>query len=79
MLKVFFTVDTEIWCNGWNDLDRKFPDAFRRYVYGPTRQGNYGLPLQLRMLNDHGLTGVFFIEPLFATRFGDEPLREVVG
>ena len=78
-LDVFFTVDVEVWCDGWDDLDRKFPGAYRKYVYGPTRQGNYGLPATLQFLNDHGLLGVFFVEPLFATRFGVEPLRELVG
>lgn len=24
MLDVFFTVDVEVWCNGWDDLDKKF-------------------------------------------------------
>ena len=79
MLDVFFTVDVEIWCDGWDDIDRKFPDAFRRYVYGETRHGEYGLPYKLNVLNAHGLTGVFFVEPLFSTRFGSEPLAEVVG
>jgi len=78
MLKVFFTVDTEIWCDGWDDLDRKFPAAFQRYIYGPTDQGNYALPMTMEILSDHGLKGVFFVEPLFATRFGLAPLQEVV-
>lgn len=76
MLDVFFTVDVEVWCDGWQDIDRKFPDAFRRYIYGPT--GDYGLPFQLRVLSDHGLKGVCFVEPLFAGRFGHEPLSEIV-
>lgn len=79
MLKVFLTVDVEVWCDGWNDIDNKFPDAFRRYVYGPTRHGNFGLPYQVDVLSSHGLTGVFFVEPLFSTRFGPEPLAEIVG
>ena len=78
MLNVFLTVDTEIWCDGWDNLDAKFPAAFKRYVYGPTPKGNYGLPIQLKTLTDHGLTGVFFVEPLFAMRFGVEPLQELV-
>ena len=78
MLKVFFTVDTEIWCGGWDDLDRKFPAAFQQYVYGPTGQGDYALPMTMEILNDHGLKGVFFVEPLFATRFGLAPLQEMV-
>ncbi|MGH8770822.1 MAG: polysaccharide deacetylase family protein, partial [Burkholderiales bacterium] len=79
MLKVFFTVDVEVWCDGWYDLDRAFPDAFHRYVYGPTAHGNCALPLTLRILSDHGLSGVFFTEPLFAARFGIVPLQEIVG
>jgi peptidoglycan/xylan/chitin deacetylase (PgdA/CDA1 family) len=79
MLDVFLTVDVEVWCDGWDNLDAKFPDAFKRYVYGPTARGDYGLPLQLRLLQEHGLTGVFFVEPLFATRFGLEPLAEILG
>lgn len=79
MLDVFFTVDVEIWCDGWNDIDRKFPHAFQQYVHGLTDQGSFGLTYQAKMLADHGLTGVFFVEPLFSTRFGPEPLAEIVG
>jgi peptidoglycan/xylan/chitin deacetylase (PgdA/CDA1 family) len=79
MMDVFFTVDVEIWCEEWNNLDSQFPAAFRRYVYGPTRSGDYGLPLTLKTLNEHGLKGVFFVEPLFAARFGEGPLQELVG
>jgi hypothetical protein len=39
MLDVFFTVDVEIWCDGWRNLDARFPDAFRRYVYELTPRG----------------------------------------
>jgi peptidoglycan/xylan/chitin deacetylase (PgdA/CDA1 family) len=79
MLDVFLTWDVEIWCNGWHDLDRKFPAAYRRYVYGPTQDGDYALPFILKVLNDHGLRGVFFVEPLFSTRFGPPALQELVA
>jgi hypothetical protein len=79
MLNVYLTVDMEIWCHGWRDLDRRFPEAFQRYVYGRTPAGDYGLPYLLRQLEQHNLPGVFFVEPLFATRFGLDPLAEVVG
>jgi hypothetical protein len=78
-LDVFFTVDVEVWCDGWQNIDAKFPAAFRRYIYGPTPQGNYGLPYTLQELNAHGLIGTFFVEPLFSTRFGAQPLAEIVG
>lgn len=79
MIDVFLTVDVEVWCNGWDDIDTKFPSAFQRYIYGPTSRGDYGLPYQLHQLQEHGLTGVFFVEPLFSTRFGLEPLSEILG
>ena len=78
MLDVFFTVDVEVWCDGWVDIDARFSHAFRTYVYGPTVRGEYGLPFTLARLADHGLTGVFFVEPLFSGRFGIEPLQEIV-
>ena len=61
MLDVLITVDVEIWCDGWQDIDARFPDAFRRYIHGPTAGGDYGLPYQLKVLSDHGLKGVFFV------------------
>ena len=79
MLDVFVSVDVEVWCDGWDNLDEKFPDAFRRYVYGPTARGNFGLPYTLQVLSEHGLKGVFFVEPLFSTRFGNQPLEEIIG
>ncbi len=79
MLKVFFTVDVEIWCNSWQSIDAEFPGAFQRYIYGQTPRGDFGLPFQCRVLNDHGLTGVFFVEPLFSIRCGAAPLAEIVG
>lgn len=78
-MNVFFTVDVEVWCGSWTDLDARFPTAFRQYVYGPTRDGEFGLRMQARHLQDHGLRGVFFVEPLFAGRFGIDPLAEIVG
>lgn len=76
---VFFTVDVEIWCDGWKNIDAKFPKAFQQYVYGKTSKGEFGLRYQLKKLKEHGLLGVFFVEPLFAMRFGIEPLAEIVG
>ena len=79
MLDVHFTTDVEIWCDNWSRIDEQFPEAFQRYVYGPTPQGNFGIPYALKILAEHGLKGVFFVEPLFSTRFGNQPLEEIVG
>ena len=77
-MNVFLTFDIEIWCNGWNDLDRAFPGSFERYIYGCSSDGEYALPQTLAILNRHGLKGVFFVEPLFATRFGTKHLEIIV-
>lgn len=79
MLDVFFTVDVEIWCGGWHGIDERFSESFKRYIYGPTAQGNYGLPYTLEVLGDYGLAGAFFVEPLFSRHFGSQPLAEIVG
>jgi hypothetical protein len=78
-LKVLITFDTEIWPGSWINIDDRFPQAFRNYVYGDTRLGQYALPMTLKILNDHGLRGVFFVEPMFSARFGIAPLQEIVG
>lgn len=78
-MNVFLTFDIEIWCNDWNALDERFPAAFSRYVYGRSRAGDYALPKILEILNRHGLRGVFFVEPLFAARFGVEHLAELTA
>jgi hypothetical protein len=79
MLNVFFTVDVEVWCDGWENIDDKFASALDQYIYGTTKQGSFGMPYQLKVMNDHGLTSVCFIEPLFSARFGQQPLDEIVG
>lgn len=79
MIDVFFTVDVEIWCDGWHGIDEKFPEAFRKYIAGETSQGNYGVAYAARTLSDHGLTGVFFVEPLFSARFGQQALADIAG
>ena len=76
-MKVHLSFDTEVWCDGWEQLDEKFPSAFQQYIYGPGGTG--ALPLTLAILKEHGLRGVFFVEPLFSLRFGLAPLQEIVG
>lgn len=77
-VNVFLTFDIEVWFGGWKDLDAKFPAAYERYIYGRSAAGNYALPKTLEILDRHGLKGVFFVEPLFAARFGVEHLATIV-
>jgi len=77
-MNVFLTFDIEVWCPSWENLDENFPSAFQRYVYGRSKFGAYALPKTLDILVKHGLHGVFFVEPLFAARFGLEYLARIV-
>lgn len=78
-MKVHLSFDVEVWCDGWQGLDDKFPAAFDRYVYGRSARGQFALPETLAILKRHGLKGVFFVEPLFAARFGERYLAEIVS
>ncbi len=78
-LNVHVTVDVEVWCDGWHDIDAKFPTCFRQYIHGKTTAGDYGVAFQARTLRAHGLRGTFFVEPLFSLRFGRECLAETVA
>ena len=77
-LKILLSFDIEVWCNGWTRLDEEFPRAFQRYVYGRSRTDGGALPLTLERLKRHHIRAVFFVEPLFAARFGMSYLREIV-
>ena len=77
-MNVYLSFDIEVWCDGWSDLDGRFPGNFQRYYYGRSEAGDYALPKTLEILNRHGLVGVFFVEPLFSARFGARYLAEVV-
>lgn len=77
-MQVIVSFDVEIWCNGWTRLDEEFPRAFERYVYGHSRDDGAALPATLDILRRHGIRGVFFVEPLFAARFGLRYLKEIV-
>lgn len=78
VLKVYLTIDTEVWCNGWEAIDDQFPLAFQRYVYGRSAHGDFALPKTLEILNRFGLKAVFFVEALFSARFGSHYLQEIV-
>jgi peptidoglycan/xylan/chitin deacetylase (PgdA/CDA1 family) len=79
MLKVFITVDTEVYplLPGWRDS--ALAEDIARDIYGRTKEGDFGLVYQLDLLNSHGLNAVFFVEGLFASAVGLGPLRDIVG
>jgi len=77
-MRVYLTFDIEVWCRSWETLDADFPWAFNRYVFGRSSHGSYALPKTLDILARNDVHGVFFVEPLFAARFGLEYLERIV-
>lgn len=77
-MNVLITFDIEIWCKSWKTLDADFPSSFERYIFGSSPTGSHALPQTLETLDRHRLKGVFFVEPLFAARFGVERLATIV-
>jgi hypothetical protein len=85
LVKVFITVDTEVWPDspGWprvslatdNDCGRELS----LYFYGGEGPSRLGVPYQLRTLADHGLKATYFIDPLFSWALGIVPLRDLVA
>jgi hypothetical protein len=71
-VNIYVTIDVEVWCESWSDIDHSFPEAFRRYIYS-------GLVKNIAILRDFDIKASFFIEPLFSLRLGLEPLVEIVG
>ena len=58
-MNIYLTFDIEVWCDGWDALDERFPVAFDRYVYGRSAAGDYALPKTLEIMDRHGIKGVF--------------------
>lgn len=77
-MNVLITFDIEVWCKSWKTLDEDFPSSFERYIFGSSPTGDHALPQTLDTLDRHGLKGVFFVEPLFAARFGVEHLATII-
>ena len=76
-MKVYITLDVEMWTGDWANLDARFNSSFERYYIGRSKAGDYALPKTLEILEKNQLKGVFFVEPLFAARFGRQHLDTV--
>ncbi len=77
-MEIILTFDTEIWFDSWSNIDEKFEETFDTYIYGTTTDGKFGLPFTLKVLKECNLPATFFVEPLFALRFGKDPLKIIV-
>jgi hypothetical protein len=84
-LRVFLTVDTEIWprADGWPHTPLPPGETCERertaYFWGGEGRDRRGLPYQLETLGRHGLKATYFVDPLFSRCLGAPLLGEVVG
>jgi hypothetical protein len=85
LVKVFITVDTEIWPQsaGWPHTplgpDQDCVRERSWYFYGGDGPDARGLPYQLRILSAAGLKATFFVDPLFSYALGAAPLHALVA
>jgi hypothetical protein len=84
MVKVFITVDTEVWPQGtrWPHVPLP-PDNYCEreldcYFWGGEAGTKLGLRFQLETLRAHDLRATFFVDPLFSFALGLAPLTKVV-
>jgi len=78
-LKVLITIDTEVWPRRQAWLEERLEGDLQRDMYGVTGDGEFGIAFQSQMFRDHGLQGIFFVEPLFAYVVGIAPLVQIVN
>lgn len=72
-LKVFITVDTEVW-EFYDDIESNVSSA----LWGITNEGEFGLKYQLELLSHHHLKATFFVEPFFSYHSGKAPLEAAI-
>jgi hypothetical protein len=79
-LRVFLTIDTEVYPISPNWKNSALKEDVQRDIYGITASGEYGLRYQLKFLTSLDLRAVCFVEALFASSpfVGTEPLRAIV-
>ncbi|MEO8304482.1 MAG: polysaccharide deacetylase family protein [Betaproteobacteria bacterium] len=85
-LRVFVTVDTELWPLSGNWPRTPLPAGRKSierehdlYILGRTAGRSYGLPFILETLQAHELGATFFIESLHALAVGNESLTSTVA
>ncbi|MBL8652010.1 MAG: hypothetical protein JNL35_16600 [Sphingopyxis sp.] len=77
MMRAIISFDTELSAG----LYKRGADAranFESSILGRCREGDYGIPFQMDMLERHGLTGVYFVDPMPALVYGPEIIDAIV-
>jgi hypothetical protein len=79
-MDVFITIDTEISSvrvRNWRET--QLDAEIRRDILGHTAHGDFGIVYQMEQLKAHGLKATYFVESLFASVVGLEPLQRIVA
>lgn len=77
MTRAIISFDTELSAG----LYQRGADAranFESSILGRCREGDYGVHFQMDMLERHGLTGVYFVDPMPALVYGPEIIDRIV-
>jgi hypothetical protein len=77
LTRIFYTVDTEL-SSSRQRAGMSIEDNYDLSIEGRTAEGDFGLTFQCRELHAHGLTGVFFVDPLPALLYGVDLLRKMI-
>ncbi len=78
MVNVFLTIDTETYPRTSDWRRARLAREIAVDIHGITSLGEYGIRYQSEMLNRSGLRATFFVEALFASAVGLNPLEQIV-
>lgn len=79
MLRFYLTIDTELSADHFRRHGRLgMEDGFARAIMGRTATGDLGIVHQMAVLDDHGLKGVFFVDPMPALVCGIDVIKRIV-
>lgn len=79
MLRFYLTIDTELSAAHFRRHGRAgVADNFKRAIMGRTATGDYGIVHQMEVLDDHGLKGCFFVDPMPALVCGVDVMKRIV-
>src|SRR3954471_15811441 len=78
-MNVFITIDTEISSIRTADWrETHLAAEIQRDIFGHTANGDFGITYEMDVMNAFGLKSTVFLESLFASVVGIEPLRRIV-
>lgn len=78
MTSVLITIDTEL-SAGLYQRGVSLANNIATSIHGRTPAGDFGVGWMIDRFDDHGLTGVFFVDPMPALVYGPDFLADIVG